>query len=57
LYIPNKFDFLLLVEDELAKALVEKIVRENGLNKSKLCCVLPSGGCNQMFKLHHDMVT
>ncbi len=57
LYIPNGFDFLLLVEDELAKVLVEKIVRENGLNKSKLCCVLPSGGCNQMLKLHHDMIT
>lgn len=50
-------NFLLLVEDELAKVLVEKIVRENGLNKSKLCCVLPSGGCNQMLKLHHDMIT
>lgn len=57
LYIPNGFDFLLLVEDELAKALVEKVVRENGLNKSKLCCVLPSGGCDQMLKLHHDMIT
>ncbi len=57
LYIPNGFDFLLLVEDELTKVLVEKIVRVNGLNKSKLCCVLPSGGCNQMLKLHHDMVT
>lgn len=57
LYIPNGFDFLLLVEDELAKVLVEKIVRANGLNKSKLCCVLPSGGCNQMLKLHHDMIT
>lgn len=57
LYIPNGFDFLLLVEDELAKTLVEKIIRENKLNKSKLCCVLPSGGCTQMLKLHHDMVT
>lgn len=57
LYIPNGFDFLLLVEDELAKCLVEKVIRENDLSKSKLCCALPSGGWSQMLKLHHDMIT
>ena len=57
LYVPNGFDFLLLVEDELAKAIVEKVLLENNLRKSKLCCVLPSGGCTQMLKLHRDMVT
>lgn len=57
LYIPNGFDFLLLVEDELAKSLVEKVIREHKLSNSKLCCVLPSGGWSQMLKLHHDMIT
>ena len=57
LYVPNGFDFLLLVEDPLAKALVEKIIRTNNLGKSKLICVLPAGGCNQMLQLHHDMIT
>lgn len=57
LYVPNGFDFLLLVEDELAKALVEKIIRENNFSKSKLCCILPAGGYSQMLKLHFDMVT
>lgn len=57
LYVPNGFDFLLLVEDTLSKALVEKVIREKNLAKSKLCCVLPSGGCNQMLQLHHDMIT
>lgn len=57
LYIPNGFDFILLVEDELAKCMVDKVIRENNLSKSKLCCVLPSGGWSQMLKLHHDMVT
>ena len=33
LYIPNGFDFVLLVEDELAKALVDKVIRENNLAK------------------------
>lgn len=57
LYIPNGFDFLLLVEDELAKAIVDRIIIENNLTTSKLCCVLPAGGCTQMLKLHYDMVT
>ncbi len=57
LYIPNGFDFILLVEDELTKAIVEKVIRANSLSESKLCCVLPAGGCTQMLKLHHDMVT
>ena len=57
LYIPNGFDFVLLVEDELAKGIVERVIRDNGLATSKLCCVLPAGGCTQMIKLHHDMVT
>lgn len=57
LYVPNGFDFILLVEDELAKGIVDKIIRENNLAESKLCCVLPSGGCTQMLKLHYDMIT
>lgn len=57
LYVPNGFDFLLLVEDLLSKALVEKVIRENNLSQSKLCCVLPSGGCTQMLQLHNDMIT
>lgn len=57
LYVPNGFDFLILVEDELAKALVEKTIRDNQLATSKLCCVIPAGGCDQMIKLHHDMET
>lgn len=57
LYVPNGFDFILLVEDELAKAIVERVLIENNLSESKLCCVLPAGGCTQMLSLHHDMVT
>ena len=29
LYIPNGFDFILLVEDEMAKGIVDKVIREN----------------------------
>lgn len=56
LYIPNGFDYVLLVEDELTKAIVEKILRVHKLTASKLCCVLPAGGCTQMLKLHSDMM-
>lgn len=57
LYIPNGFDFVMLVEDELTKSIVDKVIRANNLAQSKLCCVLPAGGCTQMLKLHRDMVT
>ena len=57
LYVPNGFDFLLLVEDQLAKALVDKAIRDRKLGLSKLICVLPAGGCDQMLQLHHDMIT
>ena len=56
LYVPNGFDYIILVEDELAKAIVEKSIRENGMCTSKLWCVLPSGGWNQTLKLHSDIV-
>ncbi|MBR4657619.1 MAG: ATP-binding protein [Oscillospiraceae bacterium] len=56
LYIPNGFDFVLLVEDELTKAIVQKVILSNNLTKSKLICILPAGGCNQMLSLHRDMV-
>ena len=35
----------------------EKIIRIKNLAKSKLICVLPAGGCDQMLQLHHDMIT
>jgi len=57
LYVPNGFDFLLLVEDTLAKALVEKLIRSEKLAESKLICVLPAGGYSQMLQIHHDMIT
>ncbi|MDL2317326.1 ATP-binding protein, partial [Desulfovibrio sp. OttesenSCG-928-A18] len=56
LYVPNGFDYIILVEDELAKAVVEKSIREQGICQSKLWCVLPSGGWSQTLKLHRDIV-
>ena len=56
LYVPNGFDYLILVEDELSKALVEKVLREKSLKASKLICVLPGGGWSQLLKLHYDII-
>ena len=56
LYIPNGYDFLILVEDVLAKNVVSKVIRDEKLGESKLCCVLPAGGWSQVVKLHQDMV-
>jgi len=57
LYVPNGFDFLILVEDELAKELVWKTIRDNHIYQSRLICVLPGGGWSQLLKLHMDMLT
>lgn len=57
LYVPNGFDFLILVEDELAKALVWKVIRDKNIYESRLICVLPGGGWSQLLKLHMDIVT
>ena len=56
LYIPNGFDYLILVEDELAKLIVDKIIKEETLGESRLICVLPSGGWSQTLKLHYDII-
>ncbi len=57
LYVPNGFDFLILVEDELAKSLVWKVIRDNNIYESRLICVLPGGGWSQLLKLHKDIST
>ncbi|MEA4822249.1 MAG: AAA family ATPase [Erysipelotrichales bacterium] len=57
LYVPNGFDFLILVEDVLAKELVWKCIRDNNICESRLICILPGGGWSQLLKLHMDMIT
>lgn len=44
IYQPSGCDFLILVEDVLAKNIIETIIDENHLYKSKLIQVLPVGG-------------
>ncbi|MDY4950440.1 MAG: AAA family ATPase [Clostridium cadaveris] len=56
LYTQDGFDFLLLVEDELAKKIVNEIIMENNLFDSKLIHVLPCGDWYNNLKLHNDIM-
>ena len=55
LYVPNGYDFIILVEDELAKAVVERLIRMNNIGISKLWHVVPSGDWAQTLKLQNDI--
>ena len=57
LYIPNGFDFIILVEDILAKSFIERVIQEHSLSTSKLICILLAGGYPQIIQLHSDMIT
>ncbi|WP_257463575.1 ATP-dependent nuclease [Archangium lipolyticum] len=55
-YRHDGFDFLLLVEDVLAKVLVEKVLETKGLNSSKLVHVVPVGGWKNVLTLQRDLL-
>lgn len=58
LYLPtgNGYDYLILVEDELTKAVVEKTIKKNNLFMNKLYCVIPSGTWSSTLNLHKEML-
>jgi hypothetical protein len=56
LYTNDGFDYLLLVEDELAKKLVYKTLYSSNLFNSRLVHVLPCGDWRHTLKLHLDIV-
>jgi predicted ATPase len=55
-YRHDGFDFLLLVEDILAKVLVENVLETRGLNTSKLIHVVPVGGWSNVLSLQSDLL-
>lgn len=55
LYVPNGYDFIILVEDELAKSVVERLIRSNSICTSRLWHVVPSGDWAQTLKLQNDI--
>ncbi|WMJ22565.1 AAA family ATPase [Paludicola sp. MB14-C6] len=56
-YIHDGFDYLLLVEDELAKIIVKKAIEELNLQNSRLVNVLPVGGWQNVLKLQYELIT
>lgn len=57
LYTNDGFDFLFLVEDELAKYAIDKIIRENSLSSRRLIKVLPCGSWDKTLELQNEMLT
>lgn len=55
IYQHSGYDFLILVEDVLAKYILENIIDENALYKSKLINILPSGGWENVLKMQDDI--
>ncbi|HAT1645680.1 TPA: ATP-binding protein [Raoultella planticola] len=56
LYDHDGYDFLILVEDELAKNILARIIDEHKLYHSKLIHILPCAGWENTARLHDDIV-
>ena len=57
LYDHNGYDKVILVEDDLAKAIVERVLRSKKLLNNKLVHVLPCGGYTKVIDLADDVIT
>lgn len=56
-YSHDGFDFLLLTEDVLAKAIIDKILLRENLKESKLVHIVPAGGWENVLTLQKDLLT
>ncbi|MCB0094243.1 MAG: AAA family ATPase, partial [Caldilineaceae bacterium] len=54
LYTNDRFDFLILVEDILAKYIVESLINQENLYRSKMLKILPCGGWEETLKMQFD---
>ena len=54
-YMHDGFDYVILVEDYLAKNIVKSIIDEKNISSSKLVNILPVGGWNNVLKLQHEL--
>ena len=50
------FDLLILVEDKLAKMLIDYIIKEKELKTSRLIHVIPVGGYDNVLQLHSELL-
>lgn len=56
-YKHDGFDTLILVEDVLAKILVQQIIDTDNLSKSRLIHIVPVGGWENVLRLHRDLLS
>lgn len=56
LYDHSGYDYIFLVEDDLAKEIINRLLRENCLLSSKLVHVLPCGGYTNVIELAKEVV-
>lgn len=54
-YMHDGFDYVILVEDYLAKNIVKTIIDERNISKSKLINILPVGGWPNVLSLQHEL--
>lgn len=57
LYDHNGYDKVILVEDDLAKAIVDNLLRREKLLSKKLVHILPCGGYHKVIDLADDVIT
>lgn len=57
LYDHTGYDNVIMVEDDLAKAIIDHLLHEEMLLNGKLVHVLPCGGYTNVIDLAHDVVT
>lgn len=57
IYVADRYDYILLVEDILAETIIEKIINDNGLRESKLVQIVPVGGWENVLKLQIDLLS
>lgn len=56
LYKHDKYDYLILCEDVLAKSILERLINDRNICKSKLIHVLPVGGWENVLKLQDELL-
>ncbi len=57
LYDHTGYDYIILVEDDLAKEIIKRLLRQNSLWGNKLIYILPCGGFTNVIDLAQEVVS
>lgn len=56
LYDHTGYDYVILVEDDLASEIIKRIIKNNGLINNKLIHILPCGGFSNVINLAQEVI-